>query len=106
MAGEYGIERSILLPDVPHYLEDAKLKRYLDSQREALGAAYDELGKRLNELSYEAHWGSNTPTQVTGNQNDYDLGTAIVHRFTTDASRTLTGFLAPLVEMTHVVVNA
>jgi len=67
--------------------------------------AYDELAQRTNELSYEAHWGSNSPTQVVANQNDYDLGTAIVHRFTTDASRTFSGFLAPLTEMTHVIVN-
>ncbi len=106
MAGEYGIERQVILPEIPPGLQEERLVDYLQNQRRMLTDAYDELAQRTNELSYEAHWGSNSPTQVVANQNDYNLGTAIVHRFTTDASRTFTGFEAPLTEMTHVIVNA
>ena len=100
----YGIERSILLPDIPAE-SDQPLLRYLIHQRTALIAAYDELARRLNELSFEEHWGSVTPTQIVANTIDYDLGTAIVHRMSTDASRNITGFVAPLIERMDTIIN-
>lgn len=37
--------------------------------------------------------GERTYDQITANQNNYPLVEVILHRFTTDASRTITGFL-------------
>lgn len=104
MAGEYGIERSIILPDLPTSL-DPVLTEYLRQERNSQMAAYDELSKRVNELSYEEHWGSESPTQITANVNNLELGFAIVYRLTSDASRNITGILAPLIEITRVIVN-
>lgn len=107
MAGEsYGIERQVILPDIPPGLQDPRLVDYLGNLRRMISDSYDELAQRINELSYEAHWGSNTPVQIVANQNNYDLGIAIVHRFSTDASRAFSGFLAPLIEITHIIMNA
>ncbi len=104
MAGEYGIERAIILPPIPH-LNDATVQAYLRQEGEAVATAYDNLARKINELSYEMQWGSETPTQITGNQTDYQLGTAIVERLTSNASRTITGFIAPLTENIRVIMN-
>jgi hypothetical protein len=106
---ELGISRTINLPD-PQILFGApdleKVVQYLTSLHGALSGAYDDTAKRLNELLVEAQWASDTPlSDITSDQNNYDLGTAIVHRFTTDASRTITGFLAPVIERMDVLLN-
>jgi hypothetical protein len=106
---ELGISRTINLPDVQILSPTPDLERvvgYLRSLHDALSGAYDDTAKRLNELLVEAQWASDTPqSSITSDQNNYDLGTAIVHRFTTDASRTFTGFLAPVIERMDVILN-
>jgi len=104
MAGEYGIERAVILPQLPR-IQDLSLQSYLHQEGEAVATAYDNLARRLNELSYEQQWGSETPTQLTANVNDYQLGIAIVERLTSDASRNITGFIAPLTENIRVIMN-
>lgn len=104
MAGEYGIERGVLLPPLPE-MPAGPLKDYLRRSREAVAAAYDELAKRLNELSYEVHWGSETPAVIGSDKNDYQLGDAVVHRLEADNAWTISGFVAPLTEQMHVLIN-
>ena len=104
MAGEYGIDRQIFLPDLPD-IEDRRTREHFRRLQEAVAAAYDELAKRMNEFSYEVHWGAETPAQITAGQNNYQLGEAVVHRLSTDASRTITGFVAPLIERMDLIIN-
>jgi hypothetical protein len=104
MAGEYGIERAVILPPLPR-LEDLPLESYLRQEGEAVATAYDNLARRINEFSYEQQWGSETPTQLTGDVNNYQMGIAIVERLTSDASRTLKGLIAPLTENIRVITN-
>jgi hypothetical protein len=108
---ELGIARTINLPDFPTLLglggelEAVRLVQYLRNFHDAVSGSYDDTAKRLNELLVEAQWASDTPAQITSGQNNYDLGTAIVHRLSTDASRTITGFLAPVIERMDVLLN-
>jgi len=104
MAGEYGIERAVILPQLPRIAE-LPLESYLRQEGEAIATAYDALARRINEFSYEQQWGSESPTQLTGNQNNYQLGIAIVERLTSDATRFITGFIAPLTENIRVITN-
>jgi len=104
MAGEYGIERAVILPPLPS-IGDMVLHGYLRQEGEAVATAYDNLARRINEFSYEQQWGSETPTQLTANVNNYQLGIAIVERLTSDASRSITGFIAPLTENIRVITN-
>ena len=46
-----------------------------------------------------------SPAQITADQNDYDTGTACVLRLNTDATRTITGFLAVAEGTIKVVQN-
>lgn len=50
-------------------------------------------------------WAADTPAQITADTNDYTLGSLTVQRLTTDASRTLTGFVA-IPNALKVIVNA
>ena len=50
-------------------------------------------------------WVGNAYAQITSNQNNYPLGSVAIHRLTTDASRTLTGFVA-FPNALRIIINA
>lgn len=97
-----GIERTLTLPEVDPRLGP---QGYFQALHGALAAAYDDLARRLNELLVEVNWTSNTLPQLTGDVNNYDLGTSVIHRLSSDAPRTITGFLAPVIERTDILIN-
>ena len=116
-----GIDRTSLLPNLPerdlspHDTEGRvmalgkdidNLFSYLKREREELLSSYDDLSRRLNEMLTSAEWLEVSPAQITANQNDYEFeDAAIVYRLSTDASRTITGFLEPISEKMMVIVN-
>ena len=120
-----GIDRTILLPELPRIerplganggrdiearlraLERniGELSNYLEQEQVVLSQTYDELARRLNEFLFERIWADATPAQITANQNDYVLGDAIVHRISSDAARTITGFQAPVAPRMVPLVN-
>jgi hypothetical protein len=65
----------------------------------------DEEGTVSLTVGGDMSFSENTPAQITSNQNDYSLSDAIVHRLSTDAARTITGFAAPTAERKIVVIN-
>lgn len=103
MAGEYGIERAIILPSVPT-VDDPLLLHYLDRQREALIAAYDELAKRVNEFVIESQWTETIKAQIVADKNDYSLGDGVVFKLTSDAARTITGIATEIPDGHHKIL--
>ena len=73
------------------------MMQYLGEQRRALASAHDLLTLRINEFLVERQETETTIAQWTGNQNNLDVGPGggIAFRFSTDASRDITGMLAP-----------
>jgi hypothetical protein len=108
-----GIERTITLPDLSllklsglNNLEDAlAIKDHLRQLHESIAAAHDDLAKRINEFIVFQEWGETTHAQFTADQNNYNLGDGVVHRLSSDASRAVTGFLAPVVARFVVCLN-
>ncbi len=120
MADQLGISRTLTQPVMPDFglippilpdlsdqeLLEAKIKRleqrmdvlldYIRQQQQTLDFANDLVNQRLNEFLVERQETETTIAQWTANQNNLDLGNGggIAFRFSTDASRDITGLLA------------
>jgi hypothetical protein len=107
MAGS-GIERTVTLPEIPKPSpeSDHAVYQYLHRLNEAIAAFHDELAGRINEFLTFQEWQETTPNQITVDQNNYPLVEGMVQRLSSDAPRTVTGFLAPQVARLVVCLNA
>jgi|SRR5262245_703121 len=111
MAVDSGLNRQISLPERLEQQDDLQLMvrrifNYLNLLNDALVSNHDEVAGRINEFLTFQEWQEKTHDQITGDQNNYDLGDfGIVHRFTLDAPHTITGFVAPLVARFVIVLN-
>lgn len=94
MADQYGLDRTASLPRIP--LDAAftpELLEYLRQLHESLYAMYDDLSRRQNEFLTERQWIATTLPEFTADQDNLDTGVGIAYRFSTDASRNITGIL-------------
>jgi len=118
MADQPGLNRSAILPVFPDediirpplaLLDDPSgvsgIAQRVDTLEQKNTAMYDYINQlqltlvhdrdllvqRMNEFLVEQLWTLTTPSQITANQNDYDLGDGIAFRLDSDASRNITG---------------
>lgn len=117
----FGLDRTLDLVELPQKIEPrvpspagrmeaiegniTAILGYLSGERERLIRMYDTLTEAINRIAVESEWREMTHDELTADQDDYVLGNGIVHRFSTDASRAITGFDAPATSLFIVVVN-
>jgi hypothetical protein len=65
----------------------------------------DVLSPVLMSAGDDMSWSSDTPAQITSNQDDYGLADAVVHRLSSDAARVITGFAAPYNRRKILIIN-
>lgn len=117
MPDNYGLDRSFDFPEFSPLPDQrplslttlqsdiTKMMDYLKKSREAQLSRFDDLARRSNEFLYERQAPAES-LSISGDQNDYQLGNAVYHRITTDASRTITGFVAPVLDgLEHWIIN-
>jgi len=103
-----GIERAINLPRLLSAVElsDPKLLfSYLQDLHYAIATMYDDFARRINEFLSLVEYGHSNPDTITAAQNDYVLPDGVVHRLASDASRAISGFMAPFMGRFVVCLN-
>lgn len=98
-----GLDRGIDIPEVPT-LGSEVTAAYLRELRNRIIAYHQVLAEAINGVILGG-FVSDTPSQITANQDNYYPGPGTLHFLSSDAARDITGLVAPAGDGLQILVN-